>query len=307
MPCQCDGLSEGTGVTSKATNRGSRKRLRSRSSDGEKDESGRSENSNSSPLKTHQEKSSTDPCELPLNGSEKKSSSNGSLHRRLSETNLENNHSSKSPHSAPMSPKIEKPKVIQSPRPSNFEEDESSSASETTHHQASSTTTSKPVREAKKRSLIYTGNTREFLETAIAAGLIDANGEEEDEDNEYVPPGGSVAAVQRRRASSPSSSSSNSDQEQASTNDTDDADEDEDEDGDEEQNSSNKNDDEEEEEGEVNDENVEQNEPSESNVTWNVRNRPQRRTHLIRFDNISEQDGKRICSAPSRRWFPFLW
>jgi len=34
-------------------------------------------------------------------------------------------------------------------------------------------------------------------------------------------------------------------------------------------------------------------EPSESGINWNVRNRPQRQTHLIRFDNISKQDGKK--------------
>ena len=33
-------------------------------------------------------------------------------------------------------------------------------------------------------------------------------------------------------------------------------------------------------------------EPSESGINWNVRNRPQRQTHLIRFDNISKQDGR---------------
>ena len=192
--------------------------------------------------------------------------------RRLSENNSELNPSTNGQHSKSLSPKLQKPKVIQSPTHSSLDHDTDSSSSASKSVSQKITTndaSSKPIREAKKRSLIYTGNTREFLETAIAAGLIDDNGEEED-DNEYVPPGGRVTIRQQ-----PASSSSSSENEEESERSSDDNEEEEEDD---QKNSG--------------DELVLNEEPNESEINWNVRNRPQRHTHLIRFDTMTKQDGR---------------
>jgi hypothetical protein len=230
-------------------------------------------------------KSSSDTTHTSPNGIDKKR--NGSLNnnhhkssRRSSENNLELNHSTNGHRS-----KIQKPKVIRSPSHSSSDRDTSASSSSSESVSQKITTNDlshKPIREAKKRSLIYTGNTREFLETAIAAGLIDANGDEDD-DNEYVPPGGKVT-----RRPQPSTSSSDNEEE-----------EDEEDEGDQEESNrgsddNNEEDDEEDEEVGSGDEAVANEEPSESGINWNVRNRPQRQSHLIRFDAISKQDGQII-------------
>ena len=64
--------------------------------------------------------------------------------------------------------------------------------------------------------------------------------------------------------------------------------------------SSSNNDDDDEEENNMDDDGEEKNsgdeivlneQPIESGINWNVRNRPQRDTHLIRFNNITQQDG----------------
>jgi hypothetical protein len=158
---------------------------------------------------------------------------------------------------------------------------EISSASESVSQKTTTNNSlSKPIREAKKRSLIYTGNTREFLETAIAAGIIPDNGDEEDEDNEYVPPGGTVTI----RAQC-SSSSENEDESAKSSDDSDD------DDNEEEENNS----DDDENEKNSGDEMVLNEEPSESGINWNVRSRPHRHTHLIRFDNMSKEDGNTVA------------
>jgi hypothetical protein len=244
-----------------------------------------SENRSSSPIKSKLDKSNSDPSCSSHNGSEKKrhdSVNNNNHHhhhksskRRLSENNAEY-HTTNGHHSNSISPKLQKPKVIQSPTQSNIEHEASSSSESIPQKITTNNSTSKPIREAKKRSLIYTGNTRLFLETAIAAGLIDANGDEEDEDNEYVPPGGKITTRPQQ-----SSSSSENEDESIKSSSSSSSDDDEDE---------NKSDDNE----EVNnsgDEMVLNEEPSESGINWNVRSRPQRHTHLIRFDNISKQDG----------------
>jgi len=216
--------------------------------------------------------------------------------------------------------KLNKPKVIQSPAHSNYEdEDENTSSSSSSSSLPESiknkvTTndfSSKPIREAKKRSLIYTGNTREFLETAIACGLIDDNGDEE-EDNEYVPPGGKVN-MRSRRPSTPSSSENESeaeeDDEQQSNKSSEDGDDEqqsnissEDDDEEEEEEEEEKSSDEE--EKEENDEMIINEEPSESGINWNVRNRPKRETHSIRFNEISKQDGRITVQLPN--YFLFL-
>jgi hypothetical protein len=271
IPSQLDGVSETTGVTSKSSNRSSRKRHLSTSSERG---TSNSENRSTSPIKSQLNKSSSDTtCSSP-NGIDRKR--NGSLNnnnnhhhhksskRRLSENNVELNHSTNGHHS-----KIQKPKVIQSPSHSSIDHETSSSSESVSQKITTNDSSHKPIREAKKRSLIYTGNTREFLETAIAAGLIDDIGDEED-DNEYIPPGGTVTI-----RSQPSTSSSDNEEE-------------------EEEESNKSSDEEEEEEEDSGDEVVANEEPSESGINWNVRNRPQRQTHLIRFDNISKQDGRKF-------------
>jgi hypothetical protein len=183
-------------------------------------------------------------------------------------------------HSKSISTRIQKPKVIQSPTHSNMDQEISSSSESISQKITTNNSYSKPIREAKKRSLIYTGNTRLFLETAIAAGIIADNGDEEDEDNEYVPPGGTVTI----RAQQSSSSSENEDESAKSSDDNSGSDDEEEE--------NHSDDDDDENEKNSGDEMVANEEPSESGINWNVRSRPQRQTHLIRFDNISKQDGK---------------
>ena len=320
IPSQFDGLSETAEAASKSTLQTSKKRPRSTSSD--KDAvNGKNRTSPSSPsVKTQLDKSNSDPSSSSTNGSEKKH--NGSEHRspsksskrRLSDNNLELNQSSASSASNSVSPQLQKPKVIQSPTPSNLDQDSSSSNESVSVITTDPSTTNKPIREAKKRSLIYTGNTREFLETAIAAGIIDMNGDEEDEDNEYVPPGGKVTL---RAAHAPSSSSDDDEvedgNESGKSSDDHDDDDDDDDDGDDDDD-----DDGEEEEGHEEDtENTDANkvtnevtaneEPSESGIRWNVQSRPQRQTHLIRFDNISKQDGQFIVFLASTAFHSILF
>jgi hypothetical protein len=297
IPSQLDGVSETTGVTSKSSNRTSRKRNLSTSSERG---TSNSENRSSSPMKSQLSKSSSDSTYSSPNGIEKKrnethnnnNNNNKSSKRRLSENNLELNHTTNGHHSKSISSKIQKPKVIQSPAHSSIDHETSSSSESISEKITTNNLTSKPIREAKKRSLIYTGNTREFLETAIAAGIIDDIGDEED-DNEYVPPGGRVT-IRPGRSFSPSSSSENEDE---STKNSDDNEEEEEDDGDDEEEEDD--DDDEKEEDDDDEKNsgdemvVNEEQPSESGINWNVRNRPQRQSHLIRFDNISKQDGKK--------------
>ena len=220
---------------------------------------------------------------------------NGSLNhsksskRRLSENNSDANPSTTNGHQSKSgSAKIQKPKVIQSPPHSSDDQETSSSSSSSakpiSHKLTTDDSSYKPVREAKKRSLIYTGNTREFLEIAIAAGLIDDNGEEED-DNEYVPAGGRITT---RPQPSSSSSSENEEEEEEeeekserSTDDNEEASE-----------KSSDDDNEEDDEKNSGDEMVVNEEANDDNeINWNVKNRPQRQTHLVRFNAMSKQDG----------------
>ena len=271
---QLDGLSDSTGVTSKSLpNRRLRKRHLSTSSERE---TITSEEQNLS-LKIQLNKSNSDLTHSIHNGTSKKCS--GSLNndhsasskRRLSENNLEINNATNNHHSNLLTKKIQKPKVIQAPIQSNINNGICSSSDSISEKFASS---NKPIREAKRRSLIYTGNTREFLQAAIANGIIDDNGEqEEDEDNEYVPPGSTVDVHLQCL------SSSENDNESTETSDD--------------TTSSSNDDDNDEDRKMTDDERIESEEPSESGINWNVRNRPQRQTHFIRFDHISQRDRKK--------------
>lgn len=209
--------------------------------------------------------------------------------RRLSENNSDCN-SSTTPnghHSKSVTSKLQKPKVIHSPTHSNHDQESSSTSSKSISYKITTDDPSvKPIREAKKRSLIYTGNTREFLATAIAAGIIDDNGEEED-DNEYVPPGGRVTT---RPQPSSSSSSDNEEEEESekNTDDNEDASEKSSDDDAEEVSEKSSEDDDEKNSG---DEMVINEEVNENEINWNVKNRPQRQAHLVRFNTISKQDG----------------
>ncbi|CAF4362996.1 unnamed protein product, partial [Adineta steineri] len=188
-----------------------------------------------------------------------------------------------------VSPKIQKPQVIQSPTHSNIDNEINSSSESIPQKITTDAPPSKPIREAKKRSLIYTGNTRLFLATAIAAGLMEDNGDEEDEDNEYVPPGGTVM-IRPKSAPSSSSSSSESNDDDGSVKNSDDSSADDDDD-------ESNTDEGEDEEKKSNNEVVLNEEPSESGINWNVRSRPQRQTHLIRFDNISAEEEQNFFGA----------
>ncbi|CAF0792185.1 unnamed protein product [Adineta steineri] len=295
IPSQLDGVSETTDDTSASSNRTSRKRDLSTSSERG---TSNSENQSSSPVKAQLDKSNSDPNGSSHNGNEKKR--NGSLNnnrhksskRRLSENNLELNHSTNGYHSDSVSPKIQKPKVIQSPTHSNIDNEINSSSESLPQKITTDAPPSKPIREAKKRSLIYTGNTRLFLATAIAAGLMEDNGDEEDEDNEYVPPGGTVM-IRPKSAPSSSSSSSESNDDDGSVKNSDDSSADDDDEDDDESNT----DEVEDEEKKSNNEVVLNEEPSESGINWNVRSRPQRQTHLIRFDNISAEEEQNFFGA----------
>ncbi|CAF0904996.1 unnamed protein product [Rotaria sordida] len=288
IPLQLDGVSDPTEVTSKSPTRTLRNRDLSTSS-----ERGTSNSENrSSSIRNNLDKSNSDPTGSSQNGTGKKrhdslnnNNHNTSYKRRLSENNIEINSSINGHHSNSISSNIQKPKVIQSPTQSNVDHETSSLSESISSKLTTNNSSNKPIREAKKRSLIYTGNTREFLETAIAAGIIDDNGDEEDEDHEYIPPGGTVTLPLQRSSSSSSSenedeSIKNSDDSGSSSNNED---KDEDEDDDDEKNSG--------------DEMVVNEEPSESGINWNVRNRPQRQTHFIRFDNISQQDEQQFFGA----------
>ena len=284
VPSQLDGVSETTvEIPANSSNRTSRKRHLSTSC--EHESIGMENRRSSPPTKPCIDKSKSDPSRSLENGSIE--SDHPSSKRRLSENNLASNHSTNGVHSNPSSTKHQKSREMSSSSDSHVDHEASSSWESTSHTTATLPTSSKPVREAKKRSLIYTGNTREFLETAIAAGLIADNGEEEDEDNEYVPPGG-TANVRRRARLASSSSSSNDDEESVKRNSSSSDDEEEEEEEEEEEDNDNSDD-----EKNSGDEVVANEQPSESGVNWNVRNRPQRQTHLIRFDNISKQDGER--------------
>ncbi|CAF1232423.1 unnamed protein product, partial [Didymodactylos carnosus] len=141
------------------------------------------------------------------------------------------------------------------------------------------TASTKPVREAKKRSLIYNGNTLQALTTMVSAGLISAN--EDDEDFEYVPPSRSRLETQSSGTSSTEPVNHDEDDDSSSEDDEESSDENEGENDDED------------EVGEVTGElqYEEQIEPTdESEINWNVRNRPSRQTHSIRFDAIPKQD-----------------
>lgn len=197
-------------------------------------------------------------------------------------------------HSTSVTSNIEKPKVIQSPTHSDMDHEQSSSPEPISSRITTDDTSSKPIREAKKRSLIYTGNTREFLETAIAAGIMEDIGDEEDEDNEYVPPGGTVC-LHPQRSSSPSvlssSAASSCDNEDESVKNSDDDEEGSNDNEDEDEEDIHTDDDENEDEKKSGDEMISNEKTTQGEISWNVRNRPQRSTHLIRFDNISQQDG----------------
>ncbi|CAF0726121.1 unnamed protein product [Adineta ricciae] len=310
---QLDGVSESPSTTPKSSTRTSRKRDLSTSSERG---TSNSENRSCSPVKVQLDKSNSDTVSSSSNGIEKRR--NGSLDhhksskRRLSENNFELNSSINGHHSNSVSSKIQKPKVIQSPTHSNLDDDQSSSSSNSAPQRRTTTElSSKPIREAKKRSLIYTGNTRLFLETAIAAGLMEDNGDEEDEDNEYVPPGGTVLSHSKRplpssSSSSSSASSSESEDESAksagenssnSEDESDDNEEEEEEEEDEAGEDAETSDNNDEDRKKSSDEIVVDEEPSESGVNWNVKNRPQRRSHLVRFDNISKEDEQKFFGA----------
>ncbi|CAF3540727.1 unnamed protein product [Rotaria socialis] len=295
IPSQLDGVSDPTDVTSKS----SRKHDSSTSSD---HGTSNSENQSSS-VKNHLDKSTSDPtgssqngtgnkCDAALNNNHKVS-----YKRRLSDSNLELNHSINGHHSNSISSDIKKPKVIQSPTHSDIDHEANSSFETVSQKITTDNSSCKPIREAKKRSLIYTGNTREFLETAIAAGIMDDIGDEEDEDNEYVPPGGTVTL----RPQPSSSSSENEDESTKSSDDSsnssndDDKEEEEDDDDDDEEEKNHTDDNQDEKNSGT--EMILNEEPTESGINWNVRNRPQRRTHLIRFDNISQQDEQQFFGA----------
>ncbi|CAF2329046.1 unnamed protein product [Rotaria sp. Silwood2] len=291
IPTQLDGVTDPIEVTTKSPTRTLRNRDLSTSS-----ERGTSNSENrSSSTKNHLDKSTSDPTGSSQNGTGKKrhdslnnnNNNHTSYKRRLSENNIEINSSINGHHSNSILSNIQKPKVIQSPTQSNVDHEASSSSESTPLKLTTHNSSDKPIREAKKRSLIYTGNTREFLETAIAAGIIDDNGDEEDEDNEYIPPGG-IVELPLQRLSSSSSSSENEDESIRNGDDSGGS-------------SSNNDDDDDENEGEdeknSGDEMIVNEEPSESNINWNVRNRPQRHTHLIRFDNISQQDEQQFFGA----------
>ncbi|CAF3341339.1 unnamed protein product [Rotaria sp. Silwood1] len=289
MPSQLDGVSDPVEVTAKSPTRTLRNRDLSTSS-----ERGTSNSENrSSPTKSRLDKSTSDPTGSSQNGIGKKrhdslnhNNNNNNKHtsykRRLSENNIELSSSINGHRSNSISSSIQKPKVIQSPTQSNVDHETSSSSESVPSKLTTHNSSDKPIREAKKRSLIYTGNTREFLETAIAAGIIDDNGDEEDEDHEYIPPDGTVNLPLQRL-----SSSSSSDNEDESIKNSDDSG----------SSSNTDHDDEDEDEKNSGDEMVINEEPSESGINWNVRNRPQRHTHLIRFDNISQQDEQQFFGA----------
>ena len=291
FPSQFDGLSEATNVIPNDSHGPSKKRRRSNSSE----QTTLDSDHHSDPQIKHElKKSNSDPVVSSLNGRTKKRAVSSehqteSVNDRSSDSNADSN-SSSSNSDNDNTLNIRKPKLNRSRILSNNEHDKTSSEDSTSHPTTDNHKTVKPIREAKKRSLIYTGNTREFLETAIAAGLIDAAGDE-DEDNEYVPPGGRVNIRSTHSRSSSDSEEQDSgpdtnaeDEETNSTAEDDDDDEEDDDDG------------------EVGAENLEPtttttinpDEPSESGICWNVRNRPQRETHKIRFDQISKEDGTNL-------------